>query len=165
MPIRLLVPTLCIALLVAGACDPGGEPAVESAESTKMSPIAGRYEVSGTTIEAATGNRREISGTVIIAENGTNYTATFHLDTEYPAGDGVLPAEVIGKGSGSIEGRTLRGIAETQLVISTVPGIDPAFAFIPRQTSTRITSNSVASITADGSLTIDEVKKFYEGKQ
>jgi hypothetical protein len=39
-------------------------------------------------------------------------------------------------------------------VISTVPGIDPAFAFIPRMTSTRIVSNSVTSIAADGSVLI-----------
>ncbi|MBW2400326.1 MAG: hypothetical protein JRG80_13770, partial [Deltaproteobacteria bacterium] len=34
------------------------------------------------------------------------------------------------------------------------PGIDPAFAFIPRITSTRIVSNSVTSVAADGSVVI-----------
>jgi hypothetical protein len=152
MRVRLPVFSFVSLLTLASACGPGDEPA---AETTPAPPIAGRYEVSGTTIETATGDRREISGTVILAENGDQYTATFHLSTEYPVGAAVLPAEVIGQGSGSIEGRTLRGIAETQLVVSTVPGIDPGFAFIPRQTSTRIVSNSVTSIANDGSVTID----------
>jgi hypothetical protein len=61
---------------------------------------------------------------------------------------------VIGKGSGTIEGRTLRGSAETQLVISTIPGIDPGFAYIPRTTTTRLVSESLTTLTADGSVLI-----------
>ena len=61
---------------------------------------------------------------------------------------------MIGKGSGTIEGRTLRGSAETQLVISTIPGIDPGFAYIPRTTTTRLVSKSVTTIATDGSMLI-----------
>jgi hypothetical protein len=148
MESRFQLSHLGLALLLVTACD--REPVVE----VEAKPIAGEYEVSGTTIETATGSQREISGTVILAEDGDSYTATFHLTTLFEGAAGTMPAEVIGRGSGRIEGRELHGTAETQLVISTVPGIDPAFAFIPRTTSTRLVSNSISSIAADGSVVI-----------
>ena len=141
---------LGLALLLATACDG----ALDSASEADAVPIAGQYEVPGTTIETSTGSKREIAGTVILADDGDGYTATFHLTTAFDSASGAIPAEVIGKGSGNIDGRELRGIAETQIVMSTVPGIDPAFAFIPRITSTRIVSNSVTSIAADGTVAI-----------
>jgi len=143
-----------LTVLLFGACERGVEIADTPAEPVEAAPIAGMYEVSGTTIETTTGKKREISGMVILAEDGAQYTATFDLSTVFEGESGVLPAEVIGKGSGTVEGRTLRGTAETQIVISSVPGIDPAFAFIPRATTTRLVSNSVASIAADGTLEI-----------
>ena len=107
------------------------------------------------TVNTTSGQQREISGTVILAEDGANYVATFQLNTTYPGAAEALPAEVIGKGEGSIDGRTLRGSATTQLVMATVPGVDPGFAYMPRQVTTRIVSTSVAEIAADGSLTIE----------
>jgi hypothetical protein len=163
MPVRLLFASLFTTLCVQVACD-GGTSGGDAADAAPAVPIAGRYEVTGTTVERATGNRREIAGTVILAEDGASYTATFHLATQYPVGDAVLPAEVIGHGKGTIDGRTLRGVAETQLVMSTVPGVDPGFAFIPRQTSTRIVSNSVTEIAPDGSVTIDIENQPAEGE-
>jgi hypothetical protein len=152
MELRILVTAICAVLLAMGGCRPGGE---STAEDTPPAPIAGMYDVAGTTIDTAAGSRRKISGTVILAADDGHYTATFHLDTEFPSGAGVLPAEVIGKGDGTIEGRTLRGTAATQIVVTTVPGIDPAFAFIPRTTTTRIQSDSIATIGVDGSATIE----------
>jgi len=140
-----------LALVLATACDGAHDTAIDEANAV---PIAGQYEVSGTTIETGTGSKRDIGGTVILAEDGDEYTATFHLATAFDSASGAMPAEVIGKGSGRIDGRELRGTAETQIVVSTVPGIDPAFAFIPRITSVRIVSNSVTSIAADGSVVI-----------
>jgi len=151
MESRLQRSQLGLVLLLATACGGGTDPAGSEAEAV---PIAGQYEVSGTTIVTATGSQREITGTVILAEDGDRYTATFHLTTVFEGASGVMPAEVIGSGSGRIDGRELRGTAETQLVVSTVPGIDPAFAFIPRTTSVRLVSNSSTSIAADGSVTI-----------
>lgn len=148
LPITLLMLTLGV------ACERSTETSGAPTEAAESVPIAGMYEVTGTTIEIATGKTRDISGTVILKEDGANYTATFNLNTVFDSEEGVLPAEVIGKGSGTIEGRTLRGTAETQLVISSVPGIDPAFAFIPRTTTTRLVSSSLTSIAADGTLEI-----------
>lgn len=141
-----LVPLLVL------ACDRAPEPA---ASPLPAAPIGGMYEVRGVTVSSAGGHRREIAGTIILAENGDAYTATFDLHTTYPGAEEALPAEVIGKGEGTIEGRTLRGIAQTQLVMATVPGIDPGFAFVPRMVSTRITSSSVATLGADGSLAVE----------
>ena len=149
MEFRLRLSRLGLALALVTAC--GSDPALESADAV---PIAGQYAVSGTTIETSTGSKREISGTVILAEDGDAYTATFHLTTAFESASGAIPAEVIGVGSGSIDGRELRGSAETQVVMSTVPGIDPGFAFIPRMTGTRLVSKSVTSIAADGSVVI-----------
>ena len=101
------------------------------------------YSVAGVTTETASGHQRKLSGTIILAEEGPRYTATFNLTTTYPGGEQSLPAEVIGKGEGTIEGRTLKGTSHTQLVVATVPGVDPGFAFIPRMVSTRIVSTSV----------------------
>jgi hypothetical protein len=161
MESRFALSHVGVALLLALACDSATDPATSDAEAL---PIAGQYKVSGTTIEAATGSKREITGTVILAEDGDRYTATFHLTTVFEGAAGGMPAEVIGQGSGSIDGRELRGTAETQLVMSTVPGIDPAFAFIPRITSTRIVSNSTTSIAADGSVMIEIENAPAEGE-
>jgi len=151
MESRFLLFHLGLALVLATACDGAHDTAVSEANAA---PISGQYEVSGTTTETSTGSKREIAGTVILAEHGNKYTATFHLATAFESASGSMPAEVIGKGSGRIDDRELRGTAEIQIVVTTVPGIDPAFAFIPRTTSTRIVSNSVTTIAPDGSVVI-----------
>ena len=151
---RLPLIALCAVLLVSAACERSPQSTTEESAVVEAAPIAGMYEVAGTTTEVTTGSKREISGTVILADNGDSYAASFHLDTIWEGRDGTLPAEVIGNGSGTIEGRMLRGSAETQLVISTIPGIDPGFAYIPRNTTTRLVSKSVTTLAADGSILI-----------
>ena len=140
-------------VFLVSACGAGdnGEPEA----GVEAVPISGMYEVTGVTVEQESGHRREIAGTVILAADGDTYTATFNLNTTYPGADQALPAEVIGKGEGKIEGRTLRGRAETQLVMATVPGIDPGFAYVPRMVSARIASNTTATIAVDGTLSIE----------
>ena len=134
----------------------GGAESVEAeAPAAEATPISGRYEVKGVTIALESGHRRDIAGTVILAEDGGTYTAAFQLQTTYPGAEEALPAEVIGTGVGTVEGRTLRGTAQTQLSMATVPGVDPGFAFIPRMVSTRIVSTSVTTIATDGTVTIE----------
>ena len=57
--------------------------------------------------------------------------------------------------AGTVKGRKLSGTAETQLVMATVPGIDPGFAYVPRMVSTRITSTSIATVEPDGTVSIE----------
>jgi hypothetical protein len=149
-------------LVACGGTEPQVATEVETGEET---PIPGMYRVSGSTVDKATGEKREIGGTVILAVEGDAYTATFHLTTAFP-GSGAEPveAEVIGKGDGMVEGRTLTGTAHTQLVVATVPGVDPNFAFIPRRVSTRLVSDTVTTIARDGSVTIQTDSRGEEGE-
>ena len=146
--------------LIALACGGGDEGAPVEAV-----PIAGNYQVSGVTVNTTSGQQREISGTVTLFENGSSYTAAFQLNTTYPGAAEALPAQVLGTGEGTIDGRTLVGSAQTQLVMATVPGVDPGFAYIPRQVSTRIVSTSITQIADDGSLTIELENSPAEGAQ
>jgi hypothetical protein len=150
---------LCAAAGAALACGEGPAPdsAGAPAPSAPPVPIAGRYQVEGFTVNAGTGdNKRKISGSIVISvsEKGEAYTAAFDLETTAPGVADDHKIDVIGKGEGRVEGRTLRGSNTTQIVASMVPGVDPGFAFIPRQTSTRIVSQSVAEIGSDGSVKI-----------
>ncbi len=133
----------------------GGESVEAEAPAAEATPISGRYEVKGVTIALESGHRRDIAGTVILAEDGGKYTAAYQLQTTYPGAQEALPAEVIGTGVGTVEGRTLRGTAQTQLAMATVPGVDPGFAVVPRMVSTRIVSTSVTTVATDGTVTIE----------
>ena len=125
----LLVPMGC------GSEQSVGPPAPVSAANLGDTSISGLYEVSGLTTELETGDQREIAGTIIMAQEGGGYTSTFNLRTMFPTPSGALPAEVIGKGDGSIDGNVLTGKATTQIVMSTVPGVDSSFAFMHRSGS------------------------------
>ena len=102
---------------------------------------------------------------MILAVEGDGYTATFHLTTNFPGtGTDPVAAEVIGKGEGKVEGRTLTGIAHTQVVVASVPGVDPNFAFIPRHVSARLVSDSLTTIAKNGSVTIQTDSRGEEGE-
>ncbi len=168
---RIALPILCAAILFLPACgsEPEGSGAGETAPVGAGLPgqtsIAGLYEVSGITTEIASGDQREIAGTLILTQQGTRYTSTFHLRTMFPTASGALPAEVIGKGEGDVEGRTLEGTAETQIVMSMVPGVDSAFAFVPRRVSEVLVSTTAAEITQDGRVQIEIQSKPAPGAQ
>ena len=165
MSVRFLAVVFLATLLVLG-CG-GGDQADSGAEgpAPAAEPIAGIYDVSGITVNEATGSERAISGRIVLVENGPEYTATFDLTTTFPGSEEEHEADVIGRGAGAIEGRTLRGSAETQLVMAGIPGVDPNFAFIPRQVSTRIVSTTVTTIAADGSMTIEIQNRPAEGEE
>lgn len=154
---------LCAAFLFAPACGSGPEN-VEAGETAPVgvappgfgeTSIAGLYEVTGLTTELETGDQREVAGTLILSQQGDRYTSTFSLRTMFPTPSGPLPAEMIGRGEGRVDGRVLTGRAETQIVLSTVPGVDSRFAYVPRRVSERIVSSSVARLTPDGQVTIE----------
>ena len=166
MELRLrtaLLSTSLASLVACGAPEP--QQVAAEVEQGEEVPIPGIYRVQGATVDKATGEKREISGTVILAVDGEDYTATFHLSTTFPGtGTDPVAAEVIGKGEGRVEGRTLTGIAHTQLVVATVPGVDPNFAFIPRHVSTRLISDSLTSIARNGSVTIQTDSRGEQGE-
>lgn len=124
----------------------------EATDASVDSPPA-RYRVYGATTDKATGAQRDIEGMVVLEQKGDAYTSSFELRTVL-AGSEATPAHLLGTGSGRVEGTTLRGTADTQILTSDVPGIDAGFVGMPRQVSMRVRSTSLATIGADGTLSI-----------
>jgi hypothetical protein len=127
--------------------------------------FSGHYHVKGTTTEKATHSTRAITGTVILVQQGDAYTATFDLETNFPTVNGPVNAQVIGKGSGKVDGRTATGSAETQLVLAEVPGVDPGFAFLQPTAGPRLVSKAVAKLEADGTLVVEIENEAAPGEK
>ena len=147
---------LCVLFLMAVACGPQGGGPAGSGDAEPVS-VSGMWEVEGTTVEKGSEQHaRKITGTVILAQEGSHYTSTFTMETVIPTPEGAsLKTDVIGKGEGSIEGSAITGTARTQLVVATVPGVDPAFAFVPRSVSTRIVSKVSGTVSPDGTFVME----------
>jgi hypothetical protein len=130
------------------ACGPAEAPESGTEPAAALAPLdfEGRYEVTGVTIDQTTGAQRPIHGTVLLSEedDGARYSSHFELWTLYPGSDSVA-AEVVGTGEGDVVERRLEGTASTTLVISSAPGVDTGFAFIPRLVSQRLSSTSTAT--------------------
>lgn len=137
------------------ACGPDGkdEPAPEQAAS-REAVFTGTWEVEGKTVEKESGATRALSGLIILVQEGSDYTATFDLETAFPGPDGPIEAQIIGSGSGKVEGTTLRGTARTQIVQALVAGVDARFALLPRTYSPHFMSTTGAMLNEDGSITI-----------
>jgi hypothetical protein len=172
----LLLPALAALSLGALSCD--GDDAGRHAEQREIeqqaaaaaaaidpTPIDGMYDVKGVTVGG--GEERDISGTVIlrVEEGADRYSATFKLATTFPGLEDPVHADVIGTGEGQIQGRTLTGTTNTQLVISTVPGVDTGFAFVPRMVGARIVSSGTTEIQPNGQVVIEMANKPAEGEE
>jgi hypothetical protein len=144
--------TLPVLTLMIGLCSCGSD-TKEAAPAG--GDFSGLYDVGGFTEEIGSGESRALSGTVVLRQEGDAYHATFELDTEFPFGDAKVAATVIGQGDGAVKGSLLTGETRTQVVVSTVPGVDPGFAFIPRMVTTKLVSSSKTRIEGDGSVTIE----------
>jgi len=145
--------------------DEGPKAASATAESRAPEPSAfsGTYRVSGRTIEQQSHRGRDIDGTVVISQQGEGYTASFKLTTLFPTVDGPTEAQVVGTGSGSLQGDELRGVADTQIILAQVPGVNADFGFLPRRYGPRIRSQSVSRIDESGSITIEIENEAAEG--
>jgi len=156
----------CVSVGVALAC--GGEPsespeaAVESVPAPPppvsapapepVPDVSGVYQVIGQTVDKQSGDTREIFGTVVVDQQDDEYSTSFELKTEYPVEGGSMIADVIGEGGGRIEGGRMVGTSRTQLVMAMVPGVDTAFAFMPRSIGPRIVSRTEGTLRRDGTL-------------
>jgi hypothetical protein len=138
------------------ACGEAEEaPPVSAAPPVAPAPLSGLYQVSGVTVDKATGAERAVAGTVIVDVEGAAYTTTFDLATELQVAGRAQHADLVGKGSGRVDDRTLEGTAETQLIVALVPGVDPGFGMLPRHATAQIVNRSVAVISPDGSVKIE----------
>ena len=162
MRVRTLLCAAAAAGLVLG-CDSPPDVAAPPPANPPLT-LAGTYQIEGVTVDVRTGAEREISGTIVLAQEAHDYTTTFSLKTTYPSADGTADADVIGSGKGTIDGNKLRGTAETQLVMATVPGVDTQFAFIPRIVGPRIVSTTVGHVADDGTLVIEIENRPAEGE-
>jgi len=157
---------LALCSLLAIACgDSSPEPvSAPPPPAFELGNLTGIYKVSGTTRRLDGTEERRISGTVRVVHEGDRYTSTYDLETTFPGPEAHLKADVIGTGEGRAESGRLTGTAETQLVVSTVPGVDPGFAFVPRRVGVRIMSVSTAMILADGTVTMQVENSPGEGE-
>jgi len=138
-----------------GGCGSSDAPDVAAnAEVSAVPPISGSYRVTGTTVDRSTGSERVVAGTVIFHAEGDTYTSKFSLATTLFGEGQPQRAEVVGSGEGAVDGRTLRGIAETQMIVALVPGIDPNFGFLPRQATPRMVNATEATIDDRGSIRV-----------
>jgi hypothetical protein len=171
--------TLALFLLAAGiplayplvGC--GGEqepadPARTSAFAPKVAssgsdPFVGSYRVKGRTTDVVHGDTRRIDGIIVITEAEGVYATNAELETKYPSAGGPVDAQVIGIGDGARRGDQLQGITQTQLVMSTVPGVDTAFAWVPRTVGPRLVSTWEARFRRDGTLVVEIRNEPAEG--
>lgn len=125
--------------------------------------FAGRYDVTGVTVDIRTGDTRRIEGTIVLAARDGGYSTNAKLSTDFPTEGGTIRADVIGNGKGTVKGDVLSGSAETQLVMQTVPNVDTDFAFIPRSVGPRIVS-SWSARWANDVLVVDLTNQPAEGE-
>ena len=137
------------------ACGDASERRSVDAAPPQPEPISGLYEVTGTTVDKSTGMERNVSGMVIVDVDGDVYTTTFDLRTNLLTDGGTQRAELIGRGEGRVSGRTLDGSAQTQLIVSLVPGVDASFGMLPRHATARIVNKSHATIAPNGAVRIE----------
>jgi hypothetical protein len=147
---RILWP---LALLLAAA-----------ASAADDDPFSGTYQVKGMTTDVQSGDTRRIDGHIVLTLQGGAYRASSELTTDFPTPGGAVHADVIGTGDGQREGDVLKGTAHTQVVMQTAPGVDPNFAFIPRQVGPRIVSSWTARLDKDGSIVVELSNKPEKGE-
>lgn len=136
-----------------------------SAQDTpKVRDVGGRYEVEGTTLNQATGERRKISGIIRISQTGDTFRSHSELQTLAP-GEHARHARVIGTGAGTIVGDHLSGTGELQLITSKVPGLDTDFGMAPTATSSRAVHTTwEATVAADGLIRVETLNVAGKGE-
>ena len=126
-------------------------------------PFSGTYRVKGLTTDEVRGDSRRIEGIIVLEEKEGVYSTTAELQTKYPSAGGPVDADVIGTGDGTRSGDTLEGTTQTQLVMSTVPGVDTGFAWVPRTVGPRLESTWTARFRPDGTLVVEIQNEPAEG--
>ncbi|MBW2294056.1 MAG: hypothetical protein JRG94_17350 [Deltaproteobacteria bacterium] len=162
---RPILSSLSSVLLIcfAVACEPSTEPASPEVAAEPLQ-ISGRYELAGVTTTPGSDQARKISGVMLIKQEGDHYSASFEFKTNFPGEGPPVDADVIGVGEGQVNGAVLLGTARTQIVVSSVPGVDTGFAFIPRMVSTRIVSTSIGEFGPGGTLSLEIQSEAAEGE-
>jgi hypothetical protein len=154
---RVASPIAALALALAA-------PAAGAGAAEPAPPKSGVYEMTGVTVDRATGLQRPIHGTIVVRVEDARYTTHFELSTLFP-GSQATAAQVTGTGEGRVEGTRLVGEAHTTLAVTSAPGVDVGFAYVPREVSPRLLSRSTASFFADGSVRAEIENVAEEGSE
>jgi hypothetical protein len=126
-------------------------------------PFSGSYRVKGLTTDVIHGDTRRIDGIIVLTQTEGVYSTNAELETKYPSAGGPVDAQIIGVGDGKRSGDRLEGVAQTQLVMSTVPGVDTGFAWVPRIVGPRLVSSWEARFRKDGTLVVEIRNEPAEG--
>ncbi len=140
-----------VGLLVASAAHGADAPDVSAAEPRY---IGGRYSVHGTITVKDTGEKRAIAGTVIFDQRGSEFTATYSLRTRVRTDEGLVRADVLGRGDGSVSADRIEGNVESQLITAATTGAHGAAPYMPRRIG------PVLKQTARGTVDEHGVLKF-----
>lgn len=135
------------ALLVASSAQAADAPDVAAKEPRY---IGGRYQVHGTISVKDTGENRAIGGTLILDQRGPEFRTTYQLRTRVRTKDGLVRADVIGRGDGKVEGDKISGTAESQLITATVSGAHGATPYLPRLIGPILRQDASGSVDEHG---------------
>jgi hypothetical protein len=140
-----------------GEQEPAGTTQAPASEvaAADSDPFSGSFRVKGLTTDVLHGDTRRIEGIIVLEERDGSYSTTAELQTKYPSAGGPVDADVIGTGDGTRSGDSLEGTTQTQLVMSTVPGVDTGFAWVPRTVGPRLESTWTARFRPDGTLVVE----------
>jgi hypothetical protein len=152
-------------LLGCGSERETGDRATDAEIAGAADPFSGSYRVKGLTTDETRGDSRRIEGIIVLTAQGETYSTKAEFETKYPSAGGPVDAQVIGTGVGERSGAELAGTAETQLVMSTVPGIDTGFAWVPRDVGPRLVSTWKAHFRRDGTLVVHIENEGAQGEE
>jgi hypothetical protein len=139
-------------LLLASAVRAADAPDVSAAEPRF---IGGRYAVQGTITVKDTGEKRAIGGTLILDQRGPEFRTTYQLRTRVRTEEGVVRADVIGRGDGRVDGDRIEGIAESQLITASIGGAHGATPYLPRRIGPILRQHARGSIDEHGVIKLE----------
>ena len=120
---------------------------------------SGTYDVSGVTVQAASGVQREVSGTIWLRVEGVHYAVEFKLDTTAPESEDPAPVQVTGIGNGVIVAGIYTGTTAEQ-----ISGTDPETGEPVDAARLKIVSTSRAHFDEAGLFRIHLENSPYEGQ-
>jgi hypothetical protein len=114
--------------------------------------IGGRYAVHGTITVTESGERRAIAGTVIFDQRGSEVRATYHLQTRVRTDEGLVKADVIGRGEGNVAADQIEGDVESQLITAAITGAYGTAPYMPRRIGPVLKQKARGKVDEHGTL-------------
>jgi hypothetical protein len=148
----ILCAGVAVVLLFASAARAADPPDVAAPEERY---IGGRYSVQGSITVKDTGEKRAIGGTLILDQRGPEFRTTYQLRTRVRTENGLVRADVIGRGDGRIDGNRIEGTAESQLITATIGGAHGATPYLPRRIGPILKQQANGSVDEHGVIKLE----------